>query len=196
MDSRFASQFMSLETRLRLSPPPQDEWAPEPDVAERAAIHALAAQRGKPAYAPPPSASRAIGALLRLLGREQAGGGLGLNELKRRWDDLAGAPFAGKILPEKLAGGVLTVSAPSALAPLLQQQAGLLMERLNMAGARIISVRIEHRARRATAAANVQPLSRPLNEAEDAALARGLEGVSDPKLRQALLRLGRAVGQD
>jgi hypothetical protein len=191
MESRFAYEFMSIEARLRPAPTPP----PEPDVRERAAAQALAAQRGKPAYAPAPSASRAIGALLRLLGREQAGGGLGLSELQRRWADLAGAPFAGKIRPEKLAGGVLTVSAPGALAPLLQQQAGLLMERLNMAGARITSVRIEHRARR-PADANVKPLSRPLNEAEDAALARGLEGVTDPKLHQALLRLGRAVGQD
>lgn len=178
---------MSLRERFR----PAASAQPDADAEARAA-QTLASVRGRPAIAPAPPASRALAAVLKPLMRDA---GLGLGELKRRWVDIAGESFA-RASPEKLSGGVLTLKAPSALAPFLQQQAPLLIERLRLAGAKVATVRIEQRTsapqRRQV---NVAPLAAPLSPAEEEALAKALEPVADPRLRSALLRLGRAVRQ-
>jgi hypothetical protein len=151
----------------------------------------LSGQRGRGAIAPPPRAGKSVSALLKPLLKET---GMGLNELKRRWAEVAGDSFA-RATPEKLAGGVLTLKSPSALAPFLQQQAPLLIERLRVAGAKVKSVRIEQRTAALPAKGNVRPLKKPLTAAEEAALAQTLDPVGDPGLRSALMRLGRAVKQ-
>src|SRR6185503_12882569 len=97
---------------------------------------------GRGQIAPPPAASRAVTAILKPLLKET---GMGLNELKRRWAEVAGESFS-RAAPEKLAGGVLTLSCPGALAPFLQQQVPLLIDRLKVAGAKVKTVRIEQRA--------------------------------------------------
>ena len=102
---------------------------------------------------------------------------------------IAAAPAAGKAV-----AGVLTLRAPGALAPFLQQQAPLLIERLKLAGAKVKSVRIEQRAA-ARPAGNVAAIKKPLSAAEETALAKALDHVGDPALKSALLRLGRAVKQ-
>lgn len=158
--------------------------------AETHAAQALAGKRGRGAIAPPPRAGKAVTALLKPLLKDT---GMGLNELKRRWREVAGESFA-RANPEKLAGGVLTLSCPGALAPFLQQQVPLLIERLKTSGAKVKSVRIEQRAV-ARPAANVRKLEKPLTSTEEAALAQALDPVSDPGLKSALLRLGRAVAQ-
>jgi hypothetical protein len=140
---------------------------------------------------PAPPAGKAVAALLKPLMRET---GLGLNELKRRWPDIAGESFA-RASPERLAAGVLTLSAPGALAPFLQQQAPLLLERLRVAGAKVKSVRIEQRSAAPLRPANVASLKRALDASDEAALAQALDPVADPSLKSALLRLGRAVKQ-
>lgn len=119
---------------------------------------------------------------------------MGLHELKRRWTEVAGESFS-RAYPEKLAAGVLTLSCPGALAPFLQQQTPLLVERLKVAGAKVKAVRIEQRTAAARPAPNVRSLKKPLTKAEEAALAQALDPVSDAGLKSALLRLGRAVTQ-
>lgn len=176
---------MSLRDRFRPQPPE----AADPRAETRAA-QALAGKRGRMSIAPAPRAGKAVASVLRPLLRET---GMGLNELKRRWAEVAGDSFA-RASPEKLAGGVLTLYAPGALAPFLQQQAPLLIERLKTAGAKITKVRIEQRSA-APKAANLRPLKRPLSPAEEAALAQALDPVADPGLKSALLRLGRALRQ-
>ena len=177
---------MSVRDRLR-------PRGPQPSRAEleTAAAQALARQRGRQTIAAAPKAGKAAAALLRPF---LPMGGLGLNELKRGWTDIVGAPYAGKTFPEKLSAGVLTLRAPSALAPFLQQQTPLLLERLKLAGAKVSKIRIEQRAAE-PAKANVRPLKRPLGAAEDAALAQSLDHIGDGALRSALLRLGRAITQ-
>jgi hypothetical protein len=175
----------SLRERFRPAPPPSAD-----PKAETRAAQALAGQRGRAPIAPPPAAGKAVTALLKPLLKET---GMGLNELKRRWREVAGESFS-RASPEKLAGGVLTVSCPGALAPFLQQQVPLLIERLKTSGAKVKSVRIEQRAA-ARPAPNVRKLEKPLTSAEESALAQALDPVSDPGLKSALLRLGRAVAQ-
>ena len=118
---------------------------------------------------------------------------MGLNELKRRWGDIAGDSFA-RATPEKLVAGVLTLRAPGALGPFLQSQTPLLIERLKVAGALIKAVKIEQRAK-AARAPNVARLKQTLTAAEETALSEALEPVADPGLRSALMRLGRALKQ-
>lgn len=164
---------------------------PVAQPSEANAAQALAGKRGRATIPPAPRAGKAAAAILKpLLGK----GGMGLNELKRRWEDVVGASFA-RATPEKLIGGVLTIQAPGALAPFLQQQTPLLIERLRLAGCTVRSVRIAQRAAAPAKSPNVRPLKRALTPGEDAALAQALDPVSDPGLKSALLRLGRAVKQ-
>ena len=120
---------------------------------------------------------------------------MGLNEMKRRWAEVAQLPFANICSPVRLAGGVLTVAASSAQAPLLNHSSGLLIERLATAGAKVKAIRIEQRTAALPAKGNVRPLQKPLTAAEETALAQALDPVGDPGLRSALMRLGRAVKQ-
>lgn len=183
---------MSLRDRFR---PAEEAFLP-PKAAgptEAEASQALSVKRGRMSVAPPPRANKALTALLKPLLKET---GLGLAEMKRRWHEIAGEAFA-RATPVKLASGTLTLHVPSALAPFLQQQAPLLLERLRVVGAKVKSIRMDHRAPIAPSAqpSNVRPLQSPLNAAEEAALAQALDPACDPGLRSALLRLGRAVKQ-
>jgi len=188
-----SSLFDSIQGPMSL----RERFAPARPVAadpraETRAAKALAGKRGRGTIAPPPGAGKAVTALLKPLLKET---GMGLNELKRRWVEVAGESFS-RSTPEKLAAGVLTLKAPGALAPFLQAQAPLLIERLRIAGAKVKSVRIEQRSGPAAKpASNLRALKKPLTEAEEAALAQALDPVGDPGLKSALMRLGRAVTQ-
>ncbi len=177
---------MSLRERFRPA------YAPAADPkAETRAAQALSARRGKGAIAPPPKAGKSVTAVLKPFLKDE---GMGINELKRRWAEVAGESFS-RAAPDKLVGGVLTLKVPGALAPFLQQQAPLLIERLKVAGAKVKSVKIEQRTAAAKPKGNVRPLRTPLSSVEEAALARTLDPVGDPGLKSALMRLGRAVKQ-
>lgn len=180
---------MSLRDRFRRV---QTTRPAGPEAEAQAALH-LAGKRGRAPISPPPNAGKAAAKVLReTLPR---GGALGLNEMQRRWSEIVGPPFAGKTTPEKLVGGVLTLQAPGALAPFLQQQAPLLIERLKLAGAKVSSVRIEQRAQGPVKAPNVRPLHKKLTVEEENSLAASFAAVEDPSLKKALIRLGRAVKQ-
>jgi hypothetical protein len=176
---------MSLRDRFRPSAP-----APDDRLAENRAAQKLSGQRGRLPIAPPPKAGRSVSSLLRPLLRDE---GPALSELKRRWGEIAGESFA-RATPEKLQAGVLTLKAPGALAPFLQQSAPLLVERLKVFGVKVKSIRIEQRTA-ASRDANVRPLKHALTPAEETALAQALDPVADPSLKSALMRLGRAVKQ-
>ncbi len=177
---------MSLRDRFRPAPPASID-----PRAEARAAQALSAQRGRGPIAAAPAANKAVTAVLRPLLKDA---GLGLSELKRRWPELVGDSFA-RTCPEKLAGGVLTLTVPGALAPFMQQQIPLLIERLRLAGAKVKTIRIEQRTVAVKRGSNVRPLKRALTAAEETALAQALDPVGDPGLKSALMRLGRAVKQ-
>ncbi|MGE0529994.1 MAG: DciA family protein [Hyphomonadaceae bacterium] len=178
---------MSLRDRFRAAE--EMVLAPKAGPSEAEASQKLSASRGRSSVAPPPSANKFLKPLLKDTG-------LGLAEMKRRWPQIAGEAFS-RATPVKLAAGTLTIHVPSALAPFLQQQTPLLLERLRTAGAKVKAIRVDHRApaRPATQPSNVRPLQKPLSQAEEAALAKTLDSASDDGLRSALLRLGRAVKQ-
>ena len=186
MNLRFANAPVSLRDKFRPAPAP----AADPQ-AETRASHALNGQRGRGTWAAAPRAGKAAASVLKPLIPQ---GSMGLNELKRRWGDIAGDSFA-RATPEKLLAGTLTLRAPGALAPFLQQQAPLLIERLKVAGAKIKAVKIEQRTTQPPRAGNVRRLKQPLTASEETALSQSLAPVGDPNLKSALMRLGRALKQ-
>jgi hypothetical protein len=183
---RFANHPVSLRDKFRPAPAP----ATDPH-AETRASQTLNGQRGRSTWSAAPRAGKAAAKVLKPLIPQ---GGMGLNELKRRWADIAGDSFA-RATPEKLVAGTLTLRVPGALAPFLQQQIPLLIERLKVAGAKIKAVKIEQRTTQLPRAGNVRRLNQPLTEAEETTLSKTLGTVDDPDLKSALMRLGRALKQ-
>jgi len=183
---RFANQSVSLRDKFRPAP----ALAADPQ-AETRASQVLNGQRGRGTWSAAPRAGKAAASVLKPLLPQ---GGMGLNELKRRWDDIAGDSFA-RATPEKLVAGTLTLRVPGALAPFLQQQIPLLIERLKVAGAKIKAVKIEQRTTQLPRAGNVRRLKQPLTPIEESALSKSLDPVDDPDLKSALMRLGRALKQ-
>ncbi len=185
MSFQFASAPVSLREKFRPAP----ALASDPQAETRAA-QALNGQRGRGTWSAAPRAGKAAAKVVKPLIPQ---GAMGLNELKRRWADIAGDSFS-RATPEKLVAGTLTLRAPGALAPFLAQQVPLLVERLKVAGAQIKAVKVEQRTT-AARPANVRRLKAPLSAAEEAALSEALDPVADPGLKSALMRLGRALKQ-
>lgn len=161
-------------------------------MSEARAAAALEAQRGRPPIKPAPAAGKSVATLLRPLLPMT---GMGLLEMRRRWREIVGDSAAKAAWPEKFAAGTLTLKAPSALAPILQQQAPLIIDRLKLAGAQVKAVKIAQGMPPKPAAANVAPIRKPLSAEEEKALVDAFSGVEDEGLRAALLRLGRAVSR-
>jgi hypothetical protein len=170
---------------------PTDIVAPE---LEEMALRLLEARRGRAHRLAPPRAGALAASLLRpLLPKD----GATLAELQRRWTDIVGEKLATMTEPEKLSrtaqGAVLTIRVHAAAAPFVQHQAPLIVERCNLAGAGLKGLQIRHGKLTGRPAPNIALLARPLDATEDGALVAGLDAIGDPKLRAALLRLGRAV---
>ena len=123
------------------------------------------------------------------------------------WDEIAGEQFAGSSRPDRIrwtrqdghdetgAGfspGVLTVACEGARALFLMHQEAELIQRVNsFFGFRAISqIRI---VQKAISVPTKKPKARPLDAQEKRRLADMLEDVEDPKLREALARLGAGV---
>jgi len=184
---------MSMKERLRRKPTVHRARHTAFDaMTEARALAALEAQRGRPTIKPAPAAGKSVAVLLRPL---LPMSGMGLLEMRRRWREVVGDSAAKAAWPEKFAAGVLTLKAPGALAPILQQQAPLIMDRLKLAGAQVKSIKIVQGALPKPAMTNVAPLRAPLSAGEEKALADALGGIEDEGLRAALMRLGRAVSR-
>jgi hypothetical protein len=186
MSLRFDPGVMGLFARLRHAYPDPAARAAE----EAAAEAALTKQRGKAAYGAPPTAARHAGAVLKPLLKEA---GTGLAELKRRWPEVVGDKLAQASAPEKLAGGVLTIRAPGAMAPFIQHQAALILDRCALAGAKATKLAIVQGVPAKAAKPAKRPEVRALTAEEESALAADLARLPDGRLRQAVARLGRAV---
>ncbi|OCW55642.1 DUF721 domain-containing protein [Hoeflea olei] len=123
------------------------------------------------------------------------------------WDEIAGEQFAGCSRPERIrwprqdapdetgggfAPGVLTVACEGARALFLMHQEAEMIARVNgFFGFRAISqIRI---VQKAVQAPTRKPQPRPLDAGEKRRLDDMLQSVEDPKLRQALERLGAGV---
>jgi hypothetical protein len=170
-----------------------------PSAKEAAAI--LAARRPRPAPRPPRHAARGLAATMKAL---EAKFGAGSNDLKSRWREIVGESLALRSEPVKLVksrvgGATLELRVAGPVAALIQHQAPLILDRLNLylgegavARLRIVQGPLT-RAARASAAHPIRRARPPLDAAAERALAEQLAATPDGPLKAALLRLGREV---
>lgn len=165
----------------------------------------LAERRTRPAYRAPPPAGKNLNALLKGL---EARFGQGPDGLRARWREIAGDNLAARTEPIKLiksraGGSTLELKVDGPAAALIQHQAPEILARVNLflgdgqvTRLRIVQGRVQPPPGVAAAARAAQARRRraqPLDAAEEAALAQSLAEAPDGGLKQALLRLGRAV---
>lgn len=130
--------------------------------------------------------------------------GRGPDDLKSRWREIVGEALAGRSEPVKLVksragGATLELRVAGPVAALVQHQAPLILDRLNLylgpgavARLRIVQGPLSKPATAATAAP-VRRSRAPLDAAAERELAGSLAETRDGPLKDALLRLGREV---
>jgi hypothetical protein len=173
---------------------------PLPSAEEAAAI--LAKRRPRPVPRPPRHAARGLTRLIKALD-ERFGGGP--DDLRARWREIVGESLAGRSEPVKLVkprnGGAATLELKVAgsVAPLIQHQAPLILDRLNLylgagsvARLRIVQGPLSKPPPAKTAVTR-RRFKPPLDAAREAELEASLATARDGPLKQALLRLGREV---
>lgn len=172
----------------------RDALAERPDLESRA-LAALAANRGKAQFRGPPKAGVVAAKIIKPL---IPAGAASLTDLKRQWGEIVGEKLAQVTAPDKLTKGpeglVLTLTVTSSAAPFVQHQTPLILERLRLAGAGVAALTMKQGAVAAKPLVNVRPLSQPLSADAEKALKSALEPIDDDRLKNALLRLGRAMG--
>jgi len=123
-------------------------------------------------------------------------------EIIRNWPFIIGDMLAGVCLPEKIAfskgergrGTLHLRVANSGLATEIQHLQPLVLERVNsyFGYQAVARLKLIH-GPLPTPVATAPYIPAPLSKAQDQALAHELGNISDPELRKALERLGRAV---
>jgi len=170
-----------------------------PSAKEAAAI--LAARRPRPAPRPPRHAARGLAETMRAL---EAKFGPGSGDLKSRWREIVGESLGTrsepvKIVKSRTGGGTLELKVAGPVAALIQHQAPLILDRLNLylgegavARLRIVQGPLSKPAA-ASPAAPIRRARPPLDAAAERQLAEGLAATPEGPLKAALLRLGREV---
>lgn len=186
------------------------------------AVAILRATRTKRMPKPPPPVNRQITPLLKTLSARFEAYDTGAGRLKSRWPEIVGESLARLSEPVKIISarpaakpttrgslsknaptaavsksqGILEIRCEGAYAPILQHQQDLIISRVNLflgAGSvgrlRIVQGKVDQTVRQTPP----PPKSRPLNAEQELALQNSLKAVSDDRLRQTLLKLGRSV---
>jgi len=175
---------------------------PRPLPSTQEALAILAARKPRPPPRPPRHAGRGLAELIKSL---EGRFGHGPDALRARWREIVGESLAARSEPVKLVksrsgGSTLELRVAGALAALVQHQAPLILDRLNLylgpgavARLRIVQGPLTTPA----ATSRPRPSSRrargPLDAAAERSLAEGLADLRDGPLKQALARLGREV---
>jgi hypothetical protein len=165
------------------------------------ALAILAARRPRPAPRPPRHAARGLTTTMKKLEEKF---GAGPDDLKSRWREIVGEALAGRSEPVKLVksrtgGATLELKVAGPVAALIQHQAPLILDRLNLylgpgtvARLRIVQGPLSKPPTAATSAP-VRRSRAPLDAATERELAASLTEAPDGPLKDALLRLGREV---
>jgi hypothetical protein len=164
------------------------------------ALAILASRKPRPAPRPPRHAGRGLSALIKSLDEKF---GQGPDALRPRWREIVGEALAGRSEPIKLVksragGATLELRVAGPVAALVQHQAPLILDRLNL----YLGVGAVARLRIVQGPLTVTPLKArptgrrikpPLDAAAERALADSLAKTPDGPLKEALARLGREV---
>lgn len=166
-------------------------------------LRILATKRSRPARRAPPPAGKSLARLIKSLDERFGAGDAGL---AARWREIVGADLARRSEPVRVirgragAPGALEIRVQGPSSALIQHQSAELLQRVNLfLGAGTVDrLRIVQGPVRGTApAAKPAPgrTARPLDAAAEAELERAMADRPDGGLKDALLRLGRAVAR-
>jgi hypothetical protein len=165
------------------------------------ALAILAARKPRPAPRPPRHAGRGLSEVLKTL---ESRFGQGPDTLRAHWREIVGEALAArsepvKVVKSRTGGATLELKVAGPVAALVQHQAPLILDRLNLylgPGA-VARLRIVQGPLSPAAAARPrQPIRRakpPLDAAVERSLADSLAETPDGPLKDALMRLGREV---
>jgi hypothetical protein len=163
------------------------------------ALAILAARKPRPAPRPPRHAGRGLSEVLKAL---EGRFGQGPDTLRVHWREIVGEALAArsepvKVIKSRTGGATLELKVAGPVAALVQHQAPLILDRLNLylgAGAvtrlRIVQGPLSPAAQRRQPVRRVRP---PLDAAGERNLAASLAETPDGPLKDALTRLGREV---
>lgn len=174
-----------------------------PTVEE--AVRILRTTHTRRAPKAPPSVKKQVQPLLKSLEERFAAHDDGSTKLRARWPEIAGESLARISEPVRIIkvkstaanpkAGTLEVRVSGAFAPLIQHQAQTLIDRVNLyLGGRMIErLRIVQGPLTETKKPAPKPRPRPLNASEEVRLREMVADVADDRLRNDLLKLGRAI---
>ena len=165
------------------------------------ALSILAGHRPRPAPRPPRHVGRGLNELMKGLDDRF---GASPDTLRSRWREIVGEALASRSEPVKLVkarsgGATLELKVAGPVAALVQHQAPLILDRLNLylgagsvARLRIVQGPLSAAAKTREPAPTARRRA-PLDAAQEAALADGLKTTPEGPLKDALKRLGREV---
>lgn len=165
-------------------------------LEEREALAQLKLRRAKPMR---PAASPISRAVIKDILPLMKDAGVPLVALEANWEEIVGPRLAPLTRPVKITRGktgrVLVIEAPSAAAPMIQHQSGLIIDRARLGGAgQIKALKVQQtQSPKTKAPTRREPERRPLSQDERAKLDSGLAEIESSSLRAALSRLGEAI---
>jgi hypothetical protein len=174
-----------------------------PTVEE--AVRILRTTHTRRAPKAPPPVKKQVQPLLKSLEEKFAAADDGSTKLRARWPEIAGEQMARISEPVRIIkmrstaaapkAGTLEVRVSGSFAPLVQHQAPTLIDRVNLyLGGRLVDrLRIVQGPLTETRRPAPKPRPRPLNASEEVRLRDMVSDVADDRLRNDLLKLGRAI---
>jgi len=165
-------------------------------IEEAMARAKLRKRRGKPVRQPKPNVGRAARKILRQHNKK-SGGGSSLSELQINWRSLIGEDLAAISAPMKLTGTkaarTLTLRVVPAAAALIQHQEEAIRQRISVAaGGNITRLKIEQ-GQLPGRPLRSKPARKSISAGDEANLQASVERIQSPRLKAAIVALGRAV---
>ena len=125
--------------------------------------------------------------------------GSSVSALEANWSEIVGPRLAGLTRPVRIARGkagrILIIEAPSAAAPMIQHQSGLILQRAQLGGGgNLKALKVQQTQTPAQKTKkNKHRERRDLSAEERAHLEQNLSEIESPTLRKALTKLGEAI---